>query len=190
MALVDLYRRSVDGFVDRATKVRPDQWAQRTPCTEWNVRALVNHIVGEDRWTVPLFAGATIAEVGDRFDGDLLGEDPLPRLTEAAEQAKAAVAADGALGRTVELSRGPTPATDYVHELFADHLVHAWDLAAAIGADRALDPQAVRACLEWFGGREEAYRRGGAIGPRVRVPAAASDQDRLLAAFGRDPNWR
>ena len=38
MALVDLYRRSVDGFVDRVRKVRPDQWAEPTPCAEWDVR--------------------------------------------------------------------------------------------------------------------------------------------------------
>ena len=51
-----------------------------TPCTEWDVRALVNHVLGEIRWAVPLFAGSTIAEVGDRFDGDLLGDDPVGRV--------------------------------------------------------------------------------------------------------------
>ena len=56
-----------------------------------------------------------------------------------------------------------------------------------IGADRTLDPEAVRACLEWFADREDSYRGSGAIGPRVEVPADPSEQDRLLAAFGRDP---
>jgi hypothetical protein len=72
---------------------------------------------------------------------------------------------------------------------FADHLVHGWDLAAAIGADRSMDPASVRACLDWFAEREDAYRGSGAVGERVEVPAGASDQDRLLAAFGRDPRW-
>jgi uncharacterized protein (TIGR03086 family) len=187
MALVDLYRRSVDGFVDRVRKVRPDQWTEPTPCAEWDVRTLVNHIVYEDRWSVPLFNGATIAEVGDRFEGDLLGDDPIASAEDAAEETKAAVAADGVTDRTVHLSFGDTPATEYLHQLFADHLVHGWDLAVGIGADRTLDPEAVRACIEWFADQEDIYRTSGAIGPRVQVPADASEQDRLLAAFGRDP---
>jgi uncharacterized protein (TIGR03086 family) len=187
MALADLYRRSVDGFVDRVRKVRPDQWAEPTPCADWDVRALVNHIVNEERWTVPLFAGATIADVGDRFDGDLLGEDPVASAVDAADEAKAVVDSDGALERTVHLSFGDTPASEYVHQLLADHLIHSWDLAVAIDADRTLDPEGVRACLEWFAEREDIYRSSGAIGPRVDVPAHAGDQDLLLAGFGRDP---
>jgi len=187
MALVDLYHRSVDGFVDRVARTRPDQWSAPTPCTEWDVRTLVNHLAYEDRWSVPLLEGATIAEVGDRFEGDLLGDDPVTASTDAADATKAAVASDGALDRSVHLSFGDTPAGEYVHQLLADHLVHSWDLAVAIGADRTLDPEAVRACLEWFAGQEDAYRSSGAIGPRVDVPADAGDQDRLIAAFGRDP---
>jgi hypothetical protein len=75
-----------------------------------------------------------------------------------------------------------------VSQLFADHVVHGWDLAVGIGADRAMDAEAVRECTAWFANREEMYRAGGAIGARVDLPADASDQDRLLAAFGRDPN--
>jgi hypothetical protein len=67
--------------------------------------------------------------------------------------------------------------------------VHSWDLAVAIGADPHLDAGAVLACAEWFTGREELYRQGGAIGPRVAVPADGDEQDRLLAVFGRDPAW-
>ena len=90
-------------------------------------------------------------------------------------------------------SPGPTtmgggcPAEEYVSQLFADHLIHGWDLAVGLGTDRTLDPEAVRACLDWFEGREEMYRAGGAIGPRVDVADDASAQDRLLGAFGRDP---
>jgi uncharacterized protein (TIGR03086 family) len=188
MSLVDLYRQSVESFVDRVGQIRPDQWDARTPCTDWDVRTLVNHVVYEQVWSVPLFAGATIAEVGDRFEGDLLGHDPLTVATEAGEDTRAAVSEPGAMDRTVHLSFGDTPAEEYVQQLFADHLVHGWDLAVGIGADRTMDPEAVRACLTWFADREDMYRAGGAIGPRVAVPDDASDQDRLLAAFGRDPN--
>jgi uncharacterized protein (TIGR03086 family) len=170
-------------------QVRPDQWSAPTPCAAWDVRTLVNHLVNEDRWTVPMLAGATIEEVGDRFDGDLLGGDPAASAADAARQAEQAVAAPSALERTVHLSFGETPAPEYLYQLLADHLVHSWDLAVSIGADPRLDGGAVELCAEWFTGREGMYRAGGAIGPRVPVPEPASAQDRLIAAFGRDPGW-
>ena len=187
MDVIEAYGRSLAYFTDRVRDVGPKQWDGPTPCADWDVRTLVNHVVGEVRWAVPLLHGATIADVGDRFDGDLLGSDPAAAATEAATEADEAVAEPGAMDRTVHLSFGPTPAEEYARQLIAEHLVHGWDLAAAIGADRTLDPEAVRACLEWFADQEDIYRTSGAIGPRVQVPADASEQDRLLAAFGRDP---
>jgi uncharacterized protein (TIGR03086 family) len=188
VAILDLYRRSVHAFSDRVTAVGPEHWTQPTPCADWDVRALVNHLVYEQRWSVPLFAGATIAEVGDRFEGDLLGDDPKAEVAAAAEEALGAVADEAVVDRTVHLSFGDTPAAEYLYQLFADHLVHSWDLAVGIDADRTLDPELVHECLEWFRGQEEGYRRVGAIGPAVSVPAGASEQDQLLGAFGRDPN--
>jgi uncharacterized protein (TIGR03086 family) len=188
MDLAGLFARAVDGFTVRVRQVAADQWTAPTPCPDWDVRALVNHVVGEQRWMPPLFHGATIAEVGDRFDGDLLGDDPVAAAVEAADEARAAVDQPGALERVVNLSFGETPAEEYVLQLLADHLVHAWDLSVAIGVDALLDPGAVHAAAEWFADREDMYRAGGAIGPRL-VPddPAASEQDRLIAAFGRDP---
>ena len=189
MELLDAYRRSLADFGRRVGQVRPDQWSAPTPCVDWDVRVLVNHIVYEERWVAPLFAGATIAEVGDRFDGDLLGDEPVASAADAAREAESAVAEPGALARTVHLSFGDTPGEEYARQLLADHLVHAWDLAAAVGADRRLDAEVVRFCAEWYADREEMYRRSGMVGPRVGVPADASGQDRLLGAFGRDPHW-
>ena len=72
-----LYHRSVEFFADRVNAVKDDQWGDPTPCSEWTVRDLVNHMTYENLWTVPLMEGATIEEVGDRFEGDVLGEDPI-----------------------------------------------------------------------------------------------------------------
>ena len=188
MALIDLYRNSVAAFAEKVGQVREDQWHAPTPCSDWDVRALVNHVVSEERWSVPLFAGATIAEVGNRFDGDVLDDDPILYAAEAAEDAKAAVSETGVLERTVHLSFGDTPADEYVRQLFADHLVHGWDLAVATGNNRTLDPEAAQSCLAWFTDEEELYRGAGVIGPRLELSSNASPQDRLLAAFGRDPS--
>jgi uncharacterized protein (TIGR03086 family) len=181
----ELHQRAVEEFGGRVKAVADDQWELPTPCSDWNVRQLVNHLVYENRWTVPLMGGATIAEVGDRYEGDLLGDRPKAAWDDASEQAVRAVQADGALDRVVELSMGPTPAREYVSQLYADHLIHAWDLARAIGADERLDPGLVDACATWFVAMEPHYRAAGAIAARPQTPPGADAQTVLLAAFGR-----
>ncbi|MEU4567625.1 TIGR03086 family metal-binding protein [Micromonospora sp. NPDC023956] len=189
MELLETYRRSLAEFTDRVGRVGPGQWSASTPCPEWDVRALVAHVVTENRWAVPLLGGATVASVGDRFSGDQLGDDPVEAARDAARRAERAAAAPGATERTVQLSVGPTPADEYLHQLVAENLVHGWDLAASIGADPRLDPDAVRSCARWFTGRVADYQAGNLVRPGVDVPADADEQDRLLALFGRDPAW-
>ncbi|RKR91062.1 uncharacterized protein (TIGR03086 family) [Micromonospora pisi] len=189
MDLLQTYRRSLSEFTDRVAQVGYDQWPTPTPCANWDVRTLVNHVVGEDRWTVPLLSGATVEQVGDRFAGDLLGADPAGAAQDAAAAAEQAASEAGALDRTVHLSFGLTPASEYLRQLLAEHLVHGWDLAVAIGVEPKLDPEAVRECIRWFTERSGMYRQGGLVSPAVHVPENASEQDRLVAAFGRDPDW-
>src|SRR6266516_3917740 len=183
----DLFRAAVAEFGERVDAIRDGQWRAATPCSEWDVRALVNHLVNELRWVPPLLAGTTIAEVGDRFDGDLLGDDPKAAWDDASQEALHAAAAEGAMERTVHLSFGDVPGGEYVRQLFADLLVHGWDLARAIGADERLHQGLVDACATWFAQVEDGYRAAGVIGPRPEVPADATPQAHLLAAFGRDP---
>ena len=61
MDLGTLYTRTVESWTDRVRDVAPDQWDRPTPCREWSVRDLTNHVVGEDLWTAPLMEGRTIA---------------------------------------------------------------------------------------------------------------------------------
>jgi uncharacterized protein (TIGR03086 family) len=177
-----LYRTAADEFTARVHRVG-DRWEAPTPCAGWNVRALVHHLVEEERWAPPLFAGATIDEVGDRFAGDLLGADPVDAFDRASAAALAAV--DDAPDGTVHLSFGDTPRVEYTLQLAADHFVHAWDLARALHENDVLDTAAVAAVLEWFGPMEAMYRGAGVIGARVPVPAGTDSQTTLLAMFGR-----
>jgi len=187
--LVALFQRAVDDFTDKVRAVGGEQWQQPTPCTAWDVQTLVNHVVGEQLWVPPLFAGQTIADVGDQFSGDVLAPDPVASADRAGAAANAAVAGDGALERTVHLSFGDFPGAEYAWQLLADHLIHGWDLAVATGLEPTLDPDAVDAVAGWFVEREEQYRQGGFIGPRLAVPADADPATRLLAGYGRDADW-
>lgn len=185
MDVPDLHQRASREFAERLRRISDDQWDSPTPCPDWDVRGLVHHLVYENVWTPPMMEGATVSEVGDRFEGDLLGDDPTGAFEAASARAVAAIHDPGAMERTVHLSFGDFPGHEYAMQLFADHLIHAWDLARAIGADERLDPDLVAACGEWFASREEAYRAAGAIAPRAPIADAADPQTRLLAAFGR-----
>jgi uncharacterized protein (TIGR03086 family) len=172
-------------FDSRVAAIGDDQWGLQTPNTQWSVRDVVNHLVYEDLWAPPLFSGSTIQEVGDRFDGDVLGDDPKGAWRSASIEALGVIEAPGAMERIVHLSFGDVPGNEYALQLFADHLIHAWDLAHGIGSDERLDPELVDACTEWFGPFESAYRSWGAIADRPEIPEGADAQTRLLAMWGR-----
>lgn len=187
MELMTLHRRAVEHWATRVAAVKKDEWDAPTPCAEWSVRELVNHVVGEELWTVPLLRGKTIEEVGSQFDGDVLGADPLGRARVAADEAVAVVDEIVPGGGHVRLSYGEEDMGEYVRQLCADHLIHGWDLAAATGGDTSMDPELVAEVGVWFAEREAMYRNAGVVGPR---PAGAGDpQSDLLAGFGRTSGW-
>jgi uncharacterized protein (TIGR03086 family) len=188
MALENTYRRSVEFWKDTVSNLS-DDWSGPTPCTDWNVRALVNHVVGEDRWTKPLVDGKTIAEVGDAFDGDLLGEDPKASAIAAADEAVTAVAERLPAGGRVHLSYGQEDIGEYISQLAADHLIHGWDLAVATGQSRKLDSELVAEVAAWFRNREEIMRFVAAILARPDSAPGDTAQADLLLAFGRNPDW-
>jgi uncharacterized protein (TIGR03086 family) len=182
--VVELHHRAVDGFGRRVAAVQEEQWDQDTALPGWDVRTLVNHLVNESKWTAPLLTGSRIEDIGDRFDGDLLGNDPKAAWDESAAEAKAAVNEES-LDRTVHLSFGDAPGREYVMQLFADYLIHSWDLARAINGDDKLEPELVEACGQWFSSVENDYRSAGAIGEAPEIPQEADPQRKLLARFGR-----
>jgi uncharacterized protein (TIGR03086 family) len=178
-------RKAVDRFGENLHSVGDDQWDDPTPATQWDVRALCAHVVDEQFWTPPLLAGKTVDEAGDDIPADTLGDDPKAAWDTASAAGLAAVDAVE-LDQTVHLSFGDFPAEEYLMQLFADYLIHGWDLARATGQDERLDPELVSACATWFAGMEEAYRGAEAVGPPVAVDSD-DPQDQLLGRFGRDP---
>jgi uncharacterized protein (TIGR03086 family) len=172
---------SLDALVNR---IRPDQWGQLTPCSEWNLRALVEHLITEARWTAPLLSGLTIDEVGSTLDEPL---DPDPVLAWSRAKATAQDAArDRQFDETVvHLSSGETPAQEYLRQLTADYLIHGWDIAITLGLNDVLDPELVSRVADWLPAHAAAYRDAGMI----NAPATHTEDDpqtRLLAMFGRD----
>lgn len=187
MNTLDLHRRVSDGFGQLVRQVAPGQWGLATPCSEWDVRALVNHLVAGNLFVPPLIAGAKGEEVLPLLRRDNLGEDPVAAWQRSADAAIAAFERPGALDSVVHHPLGDMPAQQFLFFRLTDNLVHAWDLARAIGADETLDPEAVAACYQAVKATEGQIPRGTVFAPRVEVPESLGQQAQLLGLLGRDP---
>ena len=185
MNIQELFASAVDEFDARVQQVKADQWHDPTPCTEWDVHALVNHIVNEARWVRPLLAGKTLEEVGDSLDGDLLGDDPIGSWNGARDEELAAVGSLGSSEEMVHVSWGQIPASEYLTQVLIDHVIHGWDLARAIGVDEQLSPKLVDFCLEVTRPMEPMLRASGRFGDKVEITEGAGPQAELLGLLGR-----
>ncbi|WP_406001009.1 TIGR03086 family metal-binding protein [Streptomyces sp. NBC_00829] len=173
-------------FTDRVHAVRTDQWDDPTPCTEWSVRDLVNHLTAEQLWVPDLVTdGADIGEVGDAYDGDVLGSRPRAGWDAASRAARRAFAEPGALEQTVRLSYGETPAVAYCAQMVADAVVHSWDLSRAIGAPERLPEVLVSFALDEVTPYAAELAKSGLFAPPIEPPPGDSHQTRLLALLGR-----
>jgi uncharacterized protein (TIGR03086 family) len=162
-------------------------WDRPTPCAGWSVRDLVNHLVAEHLWAAPLLGGSTLDDVGDRYDGDVLGDRPAAAW-DAAITASMRSWAMAREDQKVDLSQGPTPAGEYAEQMLADLVVHAWDLARGIGADPGLDDGQAAHVLAYLEPRIEGWASAGVFA--APVPTSSTDVvARLVALTGRDPEW-
>jgi uncharacterized protein (TIGR03086 family) len=185
MDAITLLPAAAEEFGRRVHAVPPDAWDRATPCVDWSVRDVVNHVVGEHLWAPELLGGATMTDVGDRFDGDVLGDDPLAAWDPAIYRsltAWAKVPAD----RPVHLSFGDTPAREYAEQMLVDLVVHAWDVSRGAGLDERMDPAAVRHALAYVEPHAAGLAASGLFAEPV--PVSSDDpQDRLLGLLGRRP---
>jgi uncharacterized protein (TIGR03086 family) len=194
MELVSLFLSAQRAFGDRVHAVREDQWNAATPCRDWDVAALVGHLIDEDKWLPPLMHGLDLESAGKVVEGSRtlpvdggVGANLAEVWDEASLACADAVRQEGALDRTVELSRGPTPARDYVGEMIFDHLVHAWDLGTAIGFTGPLPEDVVAAVYGMAQGMGDLSGFGDMFAPPVAVPEDASTLDKLIGLTGRNP---
>ena len=185
MNLPELHEGALASTRAYVAGVQPGQWHDPTPCAEYDVRGLVNHIVSGNFWVTPLVRGSSIADVGDKLDGDVLGDDPLVTYEQSAGEADAAFKAPGAMEASVAVSYGPVPGEIYAGHRFIDVLIHGWDLAKATGQDATLDPELVEGCRQVVEPQAELLKGSGMFGADVEVPPDADSQTRLLALLGR-----
>lgn len=182
---LDRFHRSVSGFTERLAAVRDDQWALPTPCSDWDVRALVNKVCSEQRWMALLLDGTTIEQVGTSLDGDLLGGDPLEAWEAAVVETARRLRRPGILDEVVTLTSGPTSVARFCDEVAADTLVHTWDLARAIGANERLPVDLVSEAMTIVEPWVVPEGVPGMLAAPLPVEEGADRQTMLLAMLGR-----
>jgi uncharacterized protein (TIGR03086 family) len=170
--------------------VRPGQEAAPTPCTEWDVRSLLSHVIGTLWLAEGLFTGQAPRypmAPGGLPAADAGGDDPVAAYAEASAAALAAAGAGDALTRVHATPLGNMPGPALAGFTTLDMTVHGWDLARATGQPADLDG---RLAAHVLGFAEQALTpdtRAPGIGPARPVPVGAPVTERLIAFLGRQP---
>jgi uncharacterized protein (TIGR03086 family) len=183
-------------FAARLALVRAADWDRPTPCAAWDVRALTNHVVLGELGYVLLLAGGSGAEFLALQATDALGDDPVGAYAAASARCRAAFAEPGAAALVVDYPLGAVRGAQLLDLRATETLVHAWDLARAIGADDTLDPDlaawAYANLTHTYLGVAESPVEDRTdhlffAEPCHPVPPAPRAQDRLIHRTGRVP---
>jgi uncharacterized protein (TIGR03086 family) len=175
--------RLATDFEQLITGVRPEQWTAGTPCTDWNVRNLVNHVVRGNR----LFAAALRGEPPPPAEpSDVLGDDPVTAFRAAAAEVIEAFGQPGAMERMVTVPFGTVPGAVALHLRKTELLVHGWDLARATGQPTRFPEELADQELQFSRGAIGQIPPGRTpFGPSQPVAEDAPAIDRLAGLLGR-----
>ncbi|HEY5186457.1 MAG TPA: TIGR03086 family metal-binding protein [Actinomycetes bacterium] len=186
MSALDDLRAAGDAFAQRLAGVTDDQWDLSTPCTEWSVHDLFAHVAGGNRFAVALLAGASTREARAVARSLDRTEDAQSVFRRTADEQLAAFSEPGAFERTCHHPVGDIPGAHFIGLRTGDLIVHAWDLATAVGGEQDLGDDLVQLGLRIY--RPMAGRLGqtGIFGVgATQDPAGLTPQQRLLDIVGR-----
>lgn len=180
---VELVRQANEVFAGILANVTPEQMAHPTVNDDWDVRALVNHIVNGNEWAAENVRSGS----APRLSGDAIGDrSPADAISESAEVFTQALLEPGALGRTVQMPFGEMPVAGLAMLRFGDTISHAWDLAKATGQDTDIAPELCELALATVRPRLDSMDRSRSpFKEEVPVPADAPAADRLAGYLGK-----
>jgi uncharacterized protein (TIGR03086 family) len=172
--------------------VKPDQLAAPTPCKEWDVRQVVNHLIFWSAFRSELAARKEKAPADDPVteQTDFTAEPGWPdMLARQLDRAVAAWGERGAMEGDTGLAGGSMPARMIAMMMIGELVVHGWDIARATGQSIDTDPDVLAMAHEMAVEMGDMGRKYGSFGEEVRVPEDAPLLDRVLGLSGRDPQW-
>lgn len=184
---VVLLERALDQTERVLTTVDASRFADPTPCGEWDLRALVNHVAGSPARFAVMVRGGTVDRAQpapDHTAGDYLAVWRAGR-----DELVAAWHEPDAMDRTLHFPFADLPARAGIGIQIVENAVHAWDIADTLGETSTLDESLAEAALIWAQKLMDPARRapGGPFAPEVEAPANADAVARLAAFLGRRP---
>ncbi|WP_341867305.1 MULTISPECIES: TIGR03086 family metal-binding protein [Amycolatopsis] len=186
-----MLERAAREFTALLRAIEPGQLDNRTPCAEYDVRGLLNHLLYWGPWMAAALRRepAPTVAAGER-DTDLTQGDWLSELCTLVDGIVDACGRPGALEGTTKFGGSEMPAPMIAEMVLTEWVVHGWDLARATGHPLTVDPATAEALFTSAQATAEQAREMKIFGPEVPCAADAPTLDRLLALTGRDPGWR
>ncbi len=163
------------------TLMAPAEWSRIANPT---LRDILSYHAFDEAWVPDVLAGRTVAEVGDRHSGELLGTDPIAAYDGFNDRATAAVLASDDPDATAHLSYGDFTMGEALEHMSIYRAFQAWSIAKFIGLDYSLPPELVEGLWERVIPEVETWRSMGVFGPEVEVPAGANREVQLLGKTG------
>jgi len=173
---------------DQWEMVLPDSFTSHRDKEPVKLRKLINYHAYDLAWVPDTSSGKTMDEAGkDKFDGDLLGEDPKVSFAAIVEKAVAGAKAvtDEQLDAVAHLSFGDYKVREYFWQINLFHGMRARDIAKVIGADATLPDDLVQGIWDEVSPNAEEWRKIGVFGPEIEVPDDEPLLERLLGLTGR-----
>lgn len=160
----------------------PQEWTQKKDPT---IRDVLASHARDEAWVPELVAGKTIDEVGDRWDGELLGDDPIAAYDALNDAATAAMSDPGLdQGMTLHFSYGDYPFSEGITHVVSFRAFQARQLAQYLGIDFHLSPELIDGLTELLLPSVPQLRAYGVFPPAIEPPADADAETRLLCAVG------
>ena len=188
------HTHAVQLTIDAVHLISPDELTKPTPCAEWNLAQLLDHMTVQNNG----FAAAATGHGDDEalWIAGTQRDDPIGDYLESADVVTAAFAQPAVADRQFalpELSREQTfIGSQAIAMHLVDSLVHAWDVARAIGRHIYPDQELTELALqiaEQVPDGETRLLPGSPFGPQTESPAHSTGLDRTLALLGRSPQW-
>ena len=175
--LLDRYRTASEWTLSKVVRAG-DQLDAPTPCDDWDVQTLLNHMVETQQYFVQSARGEEAAPPSPEPPDGLIGDDAASAYERGREATIETFSEDGVIERT-----GPT-----LGIYFSDTLLHGWDVAKATGQDTTMPAGLAQAAYDVMHGAFTDDQRKGVFKPEIEVDGDASPQEKLLAYTGRDPS--
>jgi uncharacterized protein (TIGR03086 family) len=162
-----------------------------TPCTEWDVRALLSHTIGAMEMYAAFADGGLAPDFEALMSGrDLLGGDPHGAALASCARSQQAWSQSGVLQRELATPWGPMSGERVASQSTFSTLVHGWDLAVALGLDAELPQHLLDLSWSFAEDLVPVLREVGVVAAPVEVGEGATPTQRLIAFLGRDPGGR